>query len=305
MSSPEPGATGRYPLALAVGDKLSLMATLPEELEPLLDHTAAHDGPVVFLTGAGISAESGIPTFRGKEGYWQVGSRNYQPQEMATQSAYRRMPDEVWAWYLYRRGVCQGADPNSAHRAVARLEGQLAHRFVLITQNVDGLHLRAGNSLERTYQIHGNIDFIRCGDDCCVDLFPMPDGLDLQWDKGRPVTDHERALLRCPKCGALARPHVLWFDECYDEERFRFQSSIQTAASAALLVVVGTAGQTNLPLQVGELVARRGAPMVVVNPDPSPFTRFAEQSERGLFIQGAAGDYVPALCDRIAERLGG
>ncbi len=281
------------------------MAKLPDELELLLDHTAQSGGPVVFLTSAGISAESGIPTFRGKEGYWRVGSRNYQPQEMATHAAFVRMPDEVWAWYLYRRGVCRAAEPNAGHRAVAALEQSLGDRFVLITQNVDGLHLRAGNSLERTYQIHGNIDFIRCGADCCVDLLPMPEGLDLQWDKGRPVTDHERAILRCPRCGELARPHVLWFDECYDEERFRFQSSIETAAAADLLVVVGTAGQTNLPLQVGELVARRGAPMVVVNPDPSPFTQFAVQSERGLFLQGTAGDYVPPLCERIAERLGG
>jgi len=280
------------------------MATLPDELAPLLSHAADQDGPVVFLTGAGISAESGIPTFRGKEGYWQVGSRNYHPQEMATHSAFVRMPDEVWAWYLYRRGVCHGADPNAAHQAVAELEQKLDDRFVLITQNVDGLHLRAGNSLERTYQIHGNIDFVRCGADCCTDMVPMPEGIDLDWDKGRPVTDHERGILRCPRCGALARPHVLWFDECYDEARFRFESSIQTAVSAALLVVVGTAGQTNLPLQVGELVARRGAPMVVVNPDPSPFTRFAQQSERGLFIQGTAGEYVPPLCDEIVARLG-
>ncbi|RLB53673.1 MAG: RNA polymerase subunit sigma, partial [Deltaproteobacteria bacterium] len=232
-------------------------------------------------------------------------SRNYQPQEMATHAAFLRMPDEVWAWYLYRRGVCHSAEPNDAHRAVAELERKLGDRFVLITQNVDGIHLRAGNTLQRTYQIHGNIDFIRCGADCCVDLFPMPEGLDLQWDRGRPVTDHERAILRCPECGQLARPYVLWFDECYDEERFRFQSSIQAAGAADLLVVVGTAGQTNLPLQVGELVARRGAPMVVVNPDPSPFTQFAEQSERGLFLQGTAGELIPPLGERIAERLGG
>jgi NAD-dependent deacetylase len=279
------------------------MATLPDRLDELLEHTASGDGPVVFLTGAGISAESGIPTFRGKEGYWKVGSRNYHPQEMATHAAYVQMPDEVWAWYLYRRSVCRGADPNSGHAAVAELEEKLGDRFVLITQNVDGLHLRAGNSLERTYQIHGNIDFMRCGEDCCTDLFEMPAGVPTSWDKGRAVSDAERDLLRCPRCNALSRPHVLWFDECYDEERFRFESSIQAAGSADLLVVVGTAGQTNLPLQVGMLVARRGAPMVVVNPEPNPFTEFASRSGQGLFLEGTAGEWVPPLCDRIAERL--
>jgi len=279
------------------------MATLPARVDELLDHTACHDGPVVFLTGAGISAESGIPTFRGKEGYWKVGSRNYHPQEMATHAAFVAMPDDVWAWYLYRRSVCRAAEPNAAHVAVAKLEQQIGERFILITQNVDGLHLRAGNSREQTYQIHGNIDFMRCADDCCFELFPMPDGVDLTWDKGRAVGDAERELLRCPRCGGQARPHVLWFDECYDEERFRFESSIAAAMAADLLVVVGTAGQTNLPLQVGSVVARRGAPMVVVNPEPNPFTEFASRNDTGLFLEGTAGAWVPLLCDRIAARL--
>ena len=280
------------------------MTTLPSELDGLLDHTVSNDGPVVFLTGAGISAESGIPTFRGKEGYWQVGSRNYHPQEMATHAAFVEMPDEVWAWYLYRRSVCRAAEPNAAHRAVAELEQALGDRFVLLTQNVDGLHLRAGNSLERTYQIHGNIDFIRCGNECSTTLFPMPEGVPLEWKKGRAMGDAERELLRCPRCQARARPHVLWFDECYDEERFRFESSIQAAMSSDLLVVVGTAGQTNLPLQVGSVVARRGAPMVVVNPEPNPFTEFAAGSAKGLFIEGTAGEWIPPLCVAIADKLG-
>ncbi|HVV49677.1 MAG TPA: Sir2 family NAD-dependent protein deacetylase, partial [Polyangia bacterium] len=102
-------------------------------------------GPIVFLTGAGISAESGIPTFRGAEGYWRVGSRNYQPTEMAAAAAFARMPEEVWRWYLYRRGVCRAAAPNDAHRALVALERRLGARFLLVTQNVDGLHLRAGS----------------------------------------------------------------------------------------------------------------------------------------------------------------
>src|SRR6185312_3235449 len=116
------------------------------------------DAPIVVLTGAGVSAESGIPTFRGKEGYWTVGSREYHPQELATHAAFTRMPWDVWAWYLHRRAVCRRAEPNAAHHALARLPCDL------ITQNVDGLHRRAGS---RPYAIHGDIDHMRCADDCC------------------------------------------------------------------------------------------------------------------------------------------
>ena len=124
----------------------------------LLRRIRESEGPLVFLTGAGISAESGIPTFRGPEGFWRVGSRNYHPQEMATARAFSSMPDEVWRWYLHRRGVCRAAAPNAAHQALVQLDERLGERFRLVTQNVDGLHLRAGGDPARIYQIHGNID---------------------------------------------------------------------------------------------------------------------------------------------------
>jgi NAD-dependent protein deacetylases, SIR2 family len=114
-------------------------------------------GRLTVMSGAGISAESGIPTFRGTEGYWTVGSRVYHPQEMATRAMFDRSPREVWRWYLYRMGVCRQAAPNAGHRAVVDLERLLGERFTLITQNVDGLHLRAGSSPGRALQIHGNV----------------------------------------------------------------------------------------------------------------------------------------------------
>jgi len=175
----------------------SLIASLPD------------DPDVVFLTGAGISAESGIPTFRGPEGYWTVGSRVYQPQEMATQANFQRMPREVWGWYLFRLGVCRAAEPNAAHRALAELEAAAPERFHLITQNVDGLHLRAGNTRENTYEIHGNIDDMRCARWCCEERWPMP--LPLPRDSAE-ISDEDYARLTCPRCGAPARPHVLWFE---------------------------------------------------------------------------------------------
>lgn len=277
------------------------MAELPREISLLLDRAAEGTGPVVFLTGAGISAESGIPTFRGEDGYWTVGSRNYHPMELATHDAFTRMPEAVWSWYLYRRSVCLAAEPNPAHQAVAALEQRLGDQMVLVTQNVDGLHLRAGNTLARTYQIHGNIDYMRCADECTLAQHPLPGTVARTWEKGRALGDVERKALRCPTCGARARPHVLWFDECYDEPRFRFDSSLRVAAAAALLVVVGTAGQTNLPMHIGALVTRRGAPMIVINTDPSPFTEMADQNPLGGFLQGTATEWVPSLAAHLAR----
>jgi NAD-dependent deacetylase len=136
---------------------------LPSPLsQDLAREIAASRGLIVFLTGAGISAESGVPTFRGPEGYWRVGSRHYQPTELATAAAFAQIPEEVWRWYLYRRAVCRVAEPNAAHLALVEAERRLGERFLLVTQNVDGLHGRAGSSAARTYQIHGNIDFCRC-----------------------------------------------------------------------------------------------------------------------------------------------
>ena len=272
-------------------------------LRELLDRGLDGDGPVVVLTGAGISAESGIPTFRGEEGYWTVGSDNYHPQEMATRAAFERMPDEVWRWYLYRRSVCRRADPNPAHLALVRLEEALGDRFLLLTQNVDGLHLRAGNTLPRIYQIHGNIDYLRCGDDPST-LRPIPLEIGEDWSRDSPFTDDARGLLSCCDGGGLSRPHVLWFDEYYDEELFRFQSSIQAAVTASLLIVIGTSGSTNLPMQVGAIVARRGAPMIVINRDPSPFSEFAELSGAGFFAHGSAGEHLPPMVEHLANRGG-
>jgi NAD-dependent deacetylase len=264
---------------------------LDDSVKQLLDTP----GLILWLTGAGISAESGIPTFRGKEGYWQVGSRNYQPEEMATWAAFQEMPEEVWAWYLYRRAVCRGAEPNVAHRALATAEQRGADRFLLVTQNVDGLHLRAGNTLDRTYQIHGNIDFMRCSRECLPAPVAMPKGLDIAWEKGRPVARHELDELKCPSCGALGRPHVLWFDESYDEANFRFQSSVDAARRASLVIVVGTTGATSLPMHIGTIAAQSEIPMLVINPEPNPFSALVRQTGRGAFLSGTAGDWIPKI----------
>lgn len=252
----------------------------------------ARDGHVLALTGAGVSAESGIPTFRGKEGYWTVGAREYHPQELATHEAFTRMPWDVWAWYLYRRGVCRKAEPNGAHQALVHWDRVLGDRFGVITQNVDGLHPRAGSPRERTYPIHGDIELMRCAVDCVLDRWPIPEAVPAL-GKGEPVTDELKALLRCPACGGLARPHVLWFDESYDEPRFFLDTTRRLASRATLLVVAGTSAQTNLPWQVVTLAARAGATIVDINVDDNPFAEIAAQS--GGALRGSAGAIFPAL----------
>jgi NAD-dependent deacetylase len=262
------------------------------------DFDAIAGRPVVVLTGAGISAESGIPTFRGKEGYWTVGSRVYHPQELATHDAFQRMPESVWQWYLYRRTVCRDAAPNAAHLALVDLERRLGDRFRLLTQNVDGLHIRAGSSLARTYQIHGNIDFMRCAADCCLDAWPVPDGVG-RVDRDTALTPALLALLRCPRCNGLTRPHVLWFDECYDEPRYRFASSLAAAEQAGLLITVGSTATTNLPVQVVEAAAAAGAALIDVNIDDNPFADAAGQVENGWAVRGPAARELPTIVARI------
>ncbi|MBI4617239.1 MAG: RNA polymerase subunit sigma, partial [Planctomycetes bacterium] len=228
---------------------------MDERLSAILGEVARRQGRIAVLTGAGVSAESGIPTFRGKEGYWTVGAQVYQPQEMATRAMFERRPEDVWAWYLYRRGVCRAANPNAGHHAIVRLERGIGDRFRLLTQNVDGLHLAAGSSPERTYQVHGNISFRRCASECGAAILPVPEEIPAK-AKGDALTSAERDLLRCPACGGWSRPHVLWFDESYDEERYRYESALAAAREADLLLVAGTRGATTLPVRAGDLAAR-------------------------------------------------
>jgi NAD-dependent deacetylase len=260
----------------------------------------ADGGGMIALTGAGVSAESGIPTFRGKEGYWTVGAREYHPQELATHAAFEQLPWEVWAWYLYRRGVCQRAQPNPAHHALVRLAAALGDRFSLVTQNVDGLHRRAGSPDARTFPIHGDISLMRCAADCTLERRPIPEEVG---DPGRggEVPAAWRARLVCPRCGGIARPHVLWFDECYDEPRFHLDTVRSLARRASLLVIVGTSASTNLPWQVVELAYRAGARVVDVNVEDNPFGEIAARS--GGVVRGPAASALPALAEHIVERI--
>ena len=267
---------------------------LPESLAWELRQLVREEGRLVVLTGAGISAESGIPTFRGEDGYWKVGSKNHHPQEMATHAMFRRAPWAVWAWYLHRYGICRSAGPNAAHRAVARLDALFGDRFLLVTQNVDGLHPMAGNPLERCFQVHGDIALMRCSLECTKELVAIPEEL-ATTEKLPSLPAHVQTRLHCSRCGAPTRPHVLWFDECYDEEYYHFDGAMTAALSADALVVVGSSGSTTLPARMAMVAAQRGILLVDVNPDDNYFGDLAAGSPRGFVLRSPASTALEAI----------
>jgi NAD-dependent deacetylase len=238
---------------------------------------------ITVLTGAGISAESGIPTFRGPEGYWTIGSKEYHPQEMATYAMFTEHPDEIWKWYLYRLSVCGNAKPNQGHLALVEMEQRLQDRFTLITQNVDNLHIRAGNSPERTFQIHGNVFFMRCVNECKARLYPLPMEI-LPRDKDQDLSSDDKNILSCPDCGAGTRPHVLWFDETYDEHYFKFESAMAVAAKTDILIIAGTSGATTLPNHIADIVYHNNGTIIDINIEKNPFTELAINSVNGEYL---------------------
>ncbi|MFT5681532.1 MAG: NAD-dependent deacetylase [Myxococcota bacterium] len=252
---------------------------------------------IVFLTGAGISAESGIPTFRGEGGYWTVGSTVYQPQEIATRAFFDKNPWEIWRWYLYRRGVCDVARPNAAHHALVALEQRHKRIFHLITQNIDGLHALAGSDPARTYEIHGSGHEMRCAVGCTTDRYPIPEAVSCK-GVDDAMTEQDRALLRCPKCGSHSRPHVLWFDEVYEEELYRSTTAMAAAASASVFVTVGTSGATSLPLHAAIAASQAGAVLIDINPNENPFQVFAED-QGGFWLKGSSSEWVPVLAELL------
>ena len=271
------------------------------ELKQIVEKFLSTKSRITFLTGAGISAESNIPTFRGPEGYWKVGSKNYHPQEMATYEMFQQRPDEVWAWYLYRMGVCKKAIPNSGHLALVAFEKIFEDRFTLITQNVDNLHLLAGNSPGRTFQIHGNIFLMRCLSECRGKIYSLPFEVEAK-NKGESLTEKDRSLLKCPDCNGSVRPHVLWFDESYNEKYYRLYSSLKAALETGLLVIAGTSGATNLPNQVVSEVFRNLKPIIDINIEQSPFSVPAVKSG-GLFMNESSTSGLSKLLKTFQELM--
>lgn len=213
---------------------------------------------VVALTGAGISAESGVPTFRGPDGLWG----RYRPEELATPEAFARDPVRVWEWYAWRREVIARAQPNLAHRTLAEMETALPG-FVLITQNVDGLHQQAGS--RRVIELHGNLWRVRC----------VKEGR--AWEDRRiPLPEIPP---RCPTCGALLRPDVVWFGEPLPSEAW--QLAVQAAQEADLFLVIGTSGIVEPAASLPRLARACGARIIEFNLEDTPLTPLADEVWRG------------------------
>jgi len=207
---------------------------------------------LLVVTGAGISADSGIPTFRGEGGLW----RNYRFDQLATPEAFERAPGLVWTWYQMRRKVCLEAEPNAAHLALVSLETRAA-AFLLATQNVDGLHRRAGSQKQIT--LHGDILDARCTR--CHHIWTLSEA-----ECHAEETDLS-SLPHCPECSALARPHILWFGEMYWPGTI--EAAFQFAARCDVGLVIGTSGAVGPPAALIEHAGQRGATTIEINPNAS------------------------------------
>lgn len=221
---------------------------------------------ITVLTGAGISADSGVPTFRGVEGLW----RNFRAEDLATPEAFDRDPRLVWEWYNWRRELIATKKPNPAHDAIAELERRCA-QFWLITQNVDGLHRTAGS--QRLSEIHGNIWMVRCT--ACG-----------QVTENRDVPIH--ILPICRDCRNLLRPHIVWFGESLAEEDL--QRSYTALQGSDLCLVIGTSGVVYPAAGFASIAKEAGAFVAEINLDPTPQTDLVD-----LSLQGRAKDIVPLL----------
>jgi len=223
---------------------------------------------VAALTGAGVSAESGVPTFRdAQQGLWA----RFDPRELATPSAFAHNPKRVWDWYAMRRDMVRGVAPNPAHVALATLERRVPE-FLLITQNVDGLHQRAGS--QNVVELHGNIARVKCSREGT--LFAT-------WD------DPGDALPpRCPACGAFLRPDVVWFEELLPPQPLAHAED--AARRCDVLLVVGTSAEVYPAAALPEHARRGGACVIEINPNETPLT-----SEVDYTLRGSAGVVLPAL----------
>lgn len=227
---------------------------------------------VVAITGAGISAESGIPTFRGKDGYW----KNYRAEDLANNQAFENNPKLIWEWYQMRMAICRKAEPNPGHLAMAEMES-IFPEFHLITQNVDNLHNRAGS--KNITELHGNIFTSRCTK-CTFKTIQESDNFTLP-----PL---------CPKCNSILRPHILWFGETYDIKVLEKCREILNAAD--ILLIVGTSGQVTVPVYLAEEAIRAGAYSIDINPEKSSLSQ-----KVSIHLRGYSAKILPDLIMQLTE----
>ncbi len=228
---------------------------------------------VIVLTGAGISAESGIPTFRGDGGYW----RKLRAEDLATPEAFARDPKLVWEWYDERRRNLNGLPPNAGHFVLAGWERRFPY-FLLVTQNVDGLHQKAGSTL--VAPLHGDIWALRCtaeGIERIDGTVPLPE-----------------LPPRCPRCGALERPAIVWFGEMVPPELLK--KAVQAAVTCDVLVVIGTSGVVQPAASLVEIALTHRARVIEINPEETPLSHQVSVS-----LRAPAAVMLPRL-DRLLPR---
>lgn len=230
---------------------------------------------VTFLTGAGVSKESGIPTFRDAQtGMWA----NYNPQELATPEGFRNDPKLVWQWYDYRRKLLGDAEPNPGHRAIVELES-LVPKVTVVTQNIDGLHQKAGSS--DVVELHGSIKKFYCFDG-------GHDAHDVPFDLEEPPL--------C-KCGSMIRPGVVWFGEALPPHAM--SRGLKECAESEVVFVAGTSALVQPAASLPYAAHRRGAKLIGVNPDETPITDIVDE-----FMQGPSGQVLPMVVAALKELKG-
>lgn len=251
-----------------------------------------------FLTGAGISAESGIPTYRGVDGIWIKGTKFHKPEEFGTFKYFKENPEEVWQYSLFRKKMFESATPNESHKQIVEIENILNDRFQLITQNIDNLHRRAGS--KRIYEIHGNNREIKCSNGC-KDLKNLSDEI-----KGKEIdedlTTKEIELLKCKECGGWMRPNILWFDEYYDEKTNKKFSSLKIAKNSGVLFIVGTSGATNLPMSIAETTLKYGGTIVDINTEDNLFTELIKDKKNKIIIRETSTNTLKII-NEILKKL--
>ena len=242
------------------------------KIPPELIKTLKADPRIAVLTGAGISAESGVPTFReAQTGLWS----QYDSQELATPEAFARNPRLVWEWYAWRRELICQAEPNPGHLALVRME-DLFSQFDLITQNVDGLHRRAGN--KNVIELHGDIFRTKCiKENTTVSSWPDP--------KEIPP--------RCPNCNALLRPDVVWFGESLPRQAI--SAAWQAAESCQVFFSIGTSSLIEPAASLPIIALQNGAQVIEVNPHQTPLTPKCTYS-----LRYPAGDALPVLIEELS-----
>ena len=257
--------------AEAFGD----VASLGERLDPLVKALRGAQR-VTVLTGAGTSAESGVPTFRDAQtGLWA----RYRAEDLATPEAFARDPSLVWEWYQWRREAVRAAQPNAGHHALCAL-GERLPEFQLVTQNVDGLHQRAGHN--EVIELHGNI----LASICSVTRKPIQDD-QLAPDTGPPPSPFDDR--------GLARPAVVWFGEALPEEAL--QAALKAASQCDVMLVLGTSGLVQPAASLPLLALEAGAWVSEINPQPTPLSHQVQHSLRATFAQA-----LPALIERLQDR---